>query len=482
MSHVNSKNVLTSLFWKYMETGGVKGVAFLVSVILARLLSPDEYGIIVLITVFINVSNILVQSGFNTALIQRNDVTEIDYSTVFFISEFIAFFIYLLLFISAPHIANFYNQNTLSNILRCLSLVIFFNAFNSIQIANYVKQMNFKYLFKKNFTSSIISGILGILSALLGFGAWSLVVQQLSNSILICILMLISKNSWRPTKNFSIKRGRILFSYGWKITFSSLIDTLYNELSNLIIGKIFSSSSLAYYNKGQEFPKFLVTNIDSSIESVMLPTYSSAKDNLVKLKEYVRIVIKSSSYVVFPFLFGLAACAPSIVFILLGEAWMSSVIFVQIYCAGFFFHPINIANLQAINGMGRSDITLKINIIKKILAFIILILSIKYGIIAIAFSSVINGIIFVALNVFPNRKLLNYGIKEQFKDIFPNFILSLIMGLCVYQFNLLQISHILLLIIQVTFGIIIYLTTSILSKNTTFFYLLDKIKLFFRTK
>jgi len=464
--------------WKYLERGSVQGIALVISIVLARILAPDDFGVIIIITVFINISNVLIQSGFNLSLIQRNDITKDDYSSVFFINLIVTLIIYLLLFFTAPIIAKFYQNMQLVIIIRVMSIILFLGALNSVQLAVLINRMNFKSIFANNLISVVISGIVGISMARMGYGVWALVVQQLVNKGLVCLIMLISVD-WLPTLTLSIERIKILFSFGWKILVSSLLDNVYREIHNLIVGKLYPASSLAFFNKGQEFPKFLVININSSIQEVMLPTYASLQSDLERLKKVVRLAIMLTSYVVFPLLIGLASSANHIVTVVLTDKWLSSIPFIRIYCLALIFHPVNMANSQAINAIGRSDIYLKVNIIKKGIAFVILAISIPFGIYSIAIGSIFSGIIFMVLNILPNKKLLNYGVFEQIKDIFPSLIISLLMGIIVYCINFLPYlgskSSFLILPIQIMTGVIVYLGLSIIFKIESFDYLKSKL-------
>ena len=313
-----------------MERTGVQGVQFILQLILARLLTPSEYGIISLITVFIVLGNVFIQSGFNTALIQKKDVTEEDFSSVFYLSLFVAMLLYKYYFFSAPLISEFYKMNEITMILRVLSIVLLFGAFNSIQNAIISRTMKFRMLFFSSVISMIISGIIGIILAYLGFGVWALVAQQIVNQISITIILWITLK-WRPKLVFSFARVRHLFSYGWKLLLSSLIDTLYMNLRSLIVGKIYTSEMLAFYNRGEQFPQIIVSNINGSIQSVMLPTLSAEQENKKRVKEMVRRSIVTSSYILFPIMVGLAVVAEPLVRIILTEKWIECVPFLQFF-------------------------------------------------------------------------------------------------------------------------------------------------------
>ena len=427
-NEVTKSKVLSSLLWKLMERGGTQGIQFIVTIVLARLLLPEEFGLIVLVTIFIAIAGVFVQSGFNTALIQKKNVDEVDFSSVFYLSLIVASLLYIFLFFTAPLVANFFEEPELEPVLRVLSLTLFFGAVNSIQIAVVARKMQFKKLFFSSLGAIIISGTVGLVMAYAGFGVWALVGQQLINQLMVLVILWFTVK-WRPKLVFSLERINNLFSFGWKLLVSGLIDTLYTNLQSLFIGKMFSPAILGFYNRGEQFPSLIVSNIDGSIQSVMLPTLSSYQEDRQRVKEIVRRSIVTSSFIVFPMMVGLAVIAEPLVKILLTEKWLPAVPFLQIFCASYALWPIHTANLQAINALGRSDIFLKLEIVKKIFGLIILGVSIPFGVYAMAIGVLVTGIIASFINAYPNLKLIDYSFQEQWKDIIPSLLLSLVMGI-----------------------------------------------------
>lgn len=478
---INKNKVLSSLIWKFMERGGTQGIQFIIQIILARLLAPKDYGVIALISIFITIANVFVQSGFNTALIQKKNADEIDFSSVFFLSIFVSGLLYCILFFSAPAIASFYNVKQLVLVLRILSIILFFGAFNSIQTAEISRKMQFKKLFFSSLGAIIVSGIAGIILAYMGAGVWALVFQQIINQFLITVNLWFTVK-WRPKWVFSIKRVKELFSYGWKLLISSLIDTLYMNLRSLVIGKIYTPQVLGYYNRGEQFPSILVTNIDGSIQSVMLPALAAQQENKRRVRDMVRRSIVTSSFIVFPIMVGLAVISEPLIKILLTEKWLPSVPFLQIFCVSYALYPIHTANLQAINALGRSDIFLKLEIIKKTIGIIVLGVSVNYGVYSIAIGMLIVGVISTFINAFPNLRLLNYSYREQLNDILPSLILSLLMGGVIYNFKLFNMSDWLMLITQIFFGCILYIGLAKLFKLECFTYLVMTFKEIFISK
>ena len=480
MANNNNANfkgsVIKSLFYKFIERCGQQGIAFIVQIILARLLDPTDYGVLTLITIFINVSQVFVQNGFNTALIQGKDVTEKDYSSVFYVSLTIAIFLYGVLFLCAPFIADFYEMPELKNVLRVLALILIPGAFNSIQNARIARAMQFKTLMYSTFGAVIISGIVGITMAYLGFGVWALVGQQFTNHISICLILLFV-TKWYPKRVLEFNRVKVLFSFGWKLLCSGLIDTIYKELRSLVIGKKYDSGTLGYYNRGKQFPDLIVHNLNGAIQSVMLPALSKHQDDKAKMKSMMRRSIVTSSFIIFPLMAGLAAIAEPMVSIILTDKWLPCVPYLQIYCFTFAFYPVNSANLMALNAQGRSDQFLKLEIIKKSYGIVVLLITVLlfHTPIAIALGGAFTTLISCFINAVPNKKLLNYSYFEQLKDMMPSMLLSLGMCAVVCSILLLDIPAWLTLIIQIITGIVVYIGCAWLFKLECFIYLKNMI-------
>jgi len=458
-----------------MERGGAQGIGFFVSIILARLLSPEEYGIIAIVMVFILLANVFVESGFNTALIQKKDADEVDFSSVLYLSLGVAIILYGIIFITAPLIASFYNQPILVKVLRVLSITLFIGAFNSIQNAYVARNMLFKKLFISSLGSVTISGVVGIIAAYSGLGVWALVLQQLTSQLAVAVILWFTVE-WRPHLIFSTTRVKSLFSYGSKLLAAGLLDTLYSNLRTLIIGRMYTPSMLGYYNRGQQFPQLIVSNINGSIQSVMLPALSAHQDDRKRVKEMMRRAVVSSSFLIFPMMVGMAVVAEPLVKIVLTEKWLPAVPFLQIACFTFALWPIHTANLQAINAMGRSDIFLRLEIIKKIMGLIVLGVSLPFGVYAIALGGIFSGLIGTFINAYPNKELLNYSYKEQWLDIMPSLLISLIMGGIVYLFNFSNILAWQILILQIVSGGIIYILLAKIFKIESFTYLVGTMK------
>lgn len=482
-------SVITSLIWKFLERIGTQGVQFIVAIVLARLLSPADFGLIALVTVFVTIANVFVQSGLNTALIQKKNADNLDFSTVFYSCLALAVLLYLGLFFGAPIIAQFYNnQVELIPVIRVLGLMLPLGALNAIQEAYVARNMMFKKLFYRSIGAIIPAGIIGVVCAYLGFGIWSLVAQQLSNAFLICVIMWFTVK-WRPSLSFSFERWKGLFSFGWKLLCSALLDTFYRNIRDLVIGKLFTPADLGFYNRGDQFPKIIIANINSSIQSVLLPSLSTVQDDRARLKSLARRSIKTSSFLILPMMTGLAAVAKPLTLVVLGEKWLPAVPFIQICCFSYAFWPIHTTNLSAINAVGRSDVFLKLEIIKKCYGLAVLALAIWLfrSPVGIAMSAAITAPLGSFVNAYPNKKLLNYGFIEQMKDFVPSFLLSLAMGGAVFfggdfLTEYLNLAPVLLLIVSVIAGFLLYLGLAKVLHFECLDYLIKTMKEFYEKR
>lgn len=467
--------VFSNFIWRFAERCGAQLVTFIVSIVLARILAPSDYGTIALVTVFTTILQVFIDSGLSTALIQKKDADDLDFSSVFYFNFVICIILYLIMFVSAPFIADFYKDSSLVSIVRVISLTLIISGVKGVQQSYVSRHMLFKRFFFSTLGGTIFSAVLGFVMAYAGFGVWAIVFQQLSNNAIDTLILWITVK-WRPIKKFSWSRLKNLLSFGWKMLASSLLDTVYNNLRNMIIGKLYTSADLAFYNQGDKFPKLIVTNINTSIDSVLLPTMSNEQDNHVRVKDMTRRAIKISTYIMAPLMIGLAFCAKPIVQIVLTDKWLPCIPYLQIFCISYLFWPIHTANLNAIKAMGRSDLFLKLEVIKKFIGMILLLITMNISVMAMAYSLLISGLISQVINSWPNRYLLKYSYIDQIKDILPNIVMALIMGVFVYFINYLNLSILVSLILQIVSGGIIYLVLSIFTGNDSFRYLITILK------
>ena len=469
------EKVFSGLFWKLSERLGAQLVTFVVSIVLARILSPSDYGAIAMITIFITIANVFVESSFGKSLIQKKDADNIDFSTIFYFNMVFSIIMYLIVFFTAPLVAKFYNMEILCPTMRVLGIKLILAGINSVQQAYVSRHMIFKKFFFSTIIGTIISAFVGIWMAYHGFGVWALVGQYLTNSFMDTLILWFTVK-WRPTLEFSFKRLKKLFGFGWKILLSDLIDTVYNDLRSFIIGKKYTSEDLAFYNKGKSFPSLVLNNVNIAIASVLFPAMSSIQENKEQVKNATRKSIRISSYIIFPIMIGLVVTAKNLVIVLLTEKWVDCVIYLQIACIYLSFVPLYNANTQAINALGRSDITLRIEITKKVIGLSLILFVMNWGVLAIALSSIVSSFVGGFVNAYPNKKLLNYSYFSQMKDLGKNLLISLIMGGIIFCIGFLPINKLLLLFIQVISGIIIYLVLSIITKNEEFSFVIDLLK------
>ncbi len=481
MSESSKAKTLSGFFWRFLERCGAQAVTFIVSIILARLIAPELYGTVALVTVFTTIMQVFVDSGMGNALIQKKNADDLDFSTVFYFNIVICTVLYLVMFFGAPLIAAFYNNDDLIPIIRVLSLTLVISGVKNVQQAYVSRKMMFKKFFFVTLGGTIASAVVGIIMAYAGYGVWALVAQQLLNAFVSTVILWFTVK-WRPKLAFSFERLKTLFSFGWKLLVSSLIDTIYNDIRQLIIGKLYSSADLAYYNKGKQFPQLIVTNINISIDSVLLPTMSNVQDDPDRIKSMTRRAIRTSTYIMAPIMIGLAVCAEPVIRLLLTDKWLDSTFFMQIFCLTYLFYPVQTANLNAIKAMGRSDLFLKLEILKKIIGLGLMFATIFISVEAMALSLFAGTIISTIINAFPNKKLLNYSWFEQMKDILPNLGLSAIMGGAIYFMQYLPIPTILVLLLQIVVGMALYIGLSKVLKLEIFEYLTATIKGFLRKR
>lgn len=473
----SNKEIVSNFIWRFGERCGAQVVLLIVSVVLARILSPKDCGIIALVTAFTTILQVFVDSGLGVALIQKKNADDLDFSSVFFFNIFVCVILYIGIFISAPFISDFYHDDKLIPVIRVVSLTVVIAGVKGIQQSYVSRNMLFKRFFFSTLGGTIFSAFIGIIMAYMGFGIWALVAQQLSNTAIDTLILWLTVK-WRPKMMFSFERLKSLLSFGWKLLVSSLLDTIYGNLRNLIIGKVYSSSDLAFYDQGDKFPKAIVININSSIDSVLLPTMSSVQEDSSQVRNMTRRAIKTSTYIMAPLMMGLAFCARPIVRLLLTDKWLPCVPFLQIFCTTYMFWPVHTSNLNALKAMGRSDLYLKLEIIKKIMGLTLLFTTMNISVKAMAYSLLVSGILSQIINSWPNRKLLNYGYLQQLKDILPAIILAVFMGALVSLIELIGLTPLLTLIIQVPIGVVVYIIGSKIFKLESYYFLLDIIKSF----
>lgn len=469
------KEVLSGIFWKLSERLLTQVVSTVVAIVLARLLLPSEYGTISLVMVFTNIAGTLMISGFNTSLIQKKDADNIDFSTVFFFSIGVGLLFYAILFVGAIFIADFYQIPVLKPVLQILALGIPVTAINSVQQAYVSRHMLFKRFFLSTFLGTLFSGVIGIYMAYQGYGVYALVAQNLSNTVISTIVLWFTVG-WRPKLVFSFQRLRGLFRYGWKLLVQSVILNIYSSLRSLVIGKVYTTEDLAYYTKGSHYPNLIATNVDTALNSVLFPAMADAQSDYERVKMMARRTTQLSSYVMAPILIGMIAVADNFIALLLTEKWLPAVPYLQIICVVLLFVAPQTAMLQAIKAVGRSDVVLKADIPVRIFALAALIISLRFGVIAVAVSEVVATLFGTVIYIIAAKKSVNYAPGELCADFLPNICLAAVMGLATWwSGRFLAVPLLAKLVIQVLFGAICYVGLSVLLKNASFRYILAEI-------
>ena len=458
--------LLSNLAWKFGERISAQLISTIVSIILARLLEPSHYGTVSIVMIFITLANVFVSDGLGSALIQKKDADETDFFSVLYFNIGFSCVLYTLLFFAAPFISKFYGPEyeILTPVLRVLGLRIILTAVNSTQQAYISKKMMFRKFFIATLGGTLSSAVVGIAMAYGGYGVWALVAQYLVSTGVstITLSLVIGK---RPRLLFSFDRVKSLIPYGIRILGTGLLITGYQELRSLIIGKKYSSADLAYYDKGRSFPLLIVNNLNSSIAAVLFPKMSEEQDDRQKIKTTTRNSIRFSALILCPMMLGLATVSDSFVRLLLTEKWLPCVHLMQLFCIIYLFQPIHTANMQAIKAMGRSDIYLRLEIVKKAVELVVLLITMWISVDAMVIGMAVCATLFVFVNAYPNIKLLNYSIREQLADILPPVVMSLIMGAAVIAIGLLPLPLVIKLIVQVLAGAILYFTMTILTRN-----------------
>lgn len=466
--------VMSGLAWKFSERISTQGVTFILQVVLARLLLPEQYGVIAMINVFIALANVFVVSGFSTSLIQKKDADDLDFSTIFYCSLIVAGLLYSVLFFAAPYISDFYNMPLLTPVMRVYSLSLILYSYNSVQQAYVSRHMMFRKFFYSTLSGTIISGIAGVVMAYLGYGVWALVAQYLLN-IIINSVVLRGIIEWRPRWIFSWNRAKKLMKYGSNILGASLIGQIFDELRQLLIGKYFTPADLAFFNRGRSLPHLVSSNIDSSINQVLFPAMSNHSDNPEEIKRMTRRSIKVSSYVMYFFMTLLAVASKPIIILLLTEKWEPAVPYMQMICISSMVAIMSTANMQAIKASGRSDILLKLEFWKKPVFLLLLIFAVRHSVMAVALTMPLYSIYAAIVNMLPNKKILGYGISEQLRDQMPAILLSIACTICALPILNLSINDFVIMFLQIIVCTLIYIGGSILFKVETYRYIKETI-------
>lgn len=475
MNSLKQKTV-SGLLWSIIDNLAKYGLQFIVGIILARLLSPTEFGLVGMITIFISISNSLVDSGFSQALIRKNNAEAKDFSTVFIFNLAFSIIVFCLLFFSANAIGSFFEQPKLVLLVRVFAINIIINAFALVQRTKLTKDLDFKTQTKISVLSGAISGLLAIVLAYNGAGVWSLVAKTtIFNILTVLLLWYLSK--WKPQLVFSSQSFKELFSFGSKMVAAGLLDTLYRNVYYVVIGKYFTPAELGFYTRAEQFNNLPSSNLTTVIQRVSYPALSQLQDDKVRLKQGYKKVITSTMFVSFISMLGMAAIAEPMILTLIGEKWEQSIAYLQLLCFVGMLYPLHGINLNMLKVQGRSDLFLKLEIIKKLIAIPTIVIGIFWGIKIIIIGMIVNSIIAYFLNSYWSGKLINYSMREQILDITPSFLLAIIMGIIVYFIgSLLPFSNFYILIIQIITGGIIVFSFCELTEMNAYIYIKDTVK------
>lgn len=454
--------VARGVFWVLLEKFGIQVAHFVVTLVLARLLTPNDYGTVALLSVFITIANVLVDCGFGKALVQKKEATQTDYNTVFYLSMALAAVLYAILFFSAPFVADFYGIPELKIMLRVLALSLIFHSINGVQNVELNRKMLFHLSFRISWVRTIVSAVAGISFALAGYGPWSLVWASLLGGIAgVIARQLVIR--WRPSFSFSWESAKELFRFGWKMTAASLLTTGYNNLYAILIGKFYTRADLAFVKKGTHIPKLLGNTVDVTLARVSFPALVRLQDDPLRLRNAMRRMITCSTFVVFPLMIGCGLVAEPLIGILYGERWLPAVPFVQVTCFAMAFRPFDTINLQAINARGRSDIYLKLVVLRRIIGLCVMALALPRGVLTfMVWSAIMLGPFGIVVNSLPNLRFLKYSIAMQFWDVLPSLLLSAVMAVVVVGIGCIPADRTVLLFPQILLGVITYVALAVM--------------------
>lgn len=474
---MSRNSIMGSFLWRFAERSLAQLVTFLVSLILARILLPADYGMVAVMLAFIAIADVLVTSGFGSALIQKKDADNVDFSSVFWFNIAYSTLLYFVVFFSAPIIEHFYGNDYagLGAALRIFALRIPIGAINNVQQAYVSRKMIFKKFFFATIGGTIGAGFVGIIMALNGFGYWALIAQYLFNAIVDTAVLWFTVK-WRPDFVFSWARMKSLLGYGWKLLVSSLIDTIYGRLRTMLIGKVYTSEDLAYYNRGSQYPGLIIDNVNTAIMSVLFPAFSSVQNDYEEIKRLARKAVRSSCYIIVPIMTGLAMTADGIIRITLTEKWIEATPYLQLFCFIYASKPITQAIGQIVKAVGRTDISLKLETTKKAIGILLLIVTMRRGIMAIAISYCITSLIGLLLDMIIGGNLVKYQVSEQFKDALPALLGAMIMVAAIGPIGICINHYLLRLFIQITIGVIIYVLYSVVTRNKSYLEIMEKLK------
>ena len=462
MLHISGSLFTSSVIWKMLELFLSKFMGFFISIVLARLLTPEDYGIIAITSVFLSLTDIFIQGGFNTALIQKECVDDIDYSTTFIFSMVTAILAYVILFVGAPCIADYYANNTLISVLRVLGIVLFLQAFSAVRMAKITREMRFKQLCKFNVIGGFLSGVLGIIAAYSGFGVWALVIQQISQQLVINVAMYIALD-FKFKLIWSFTRFKEMLSFSCCVLVSSIFYYLGDNITNIIVGKVYTLDVLGILSKGDQLPRQISVYVFGAIGSVLLPTFASYQYDRNRLKTILRKVLSMTLYLIMPCMVGLFVCADSVIVVFFSDKWINSAGIQRWASIYYLVYPVTAIFSQLFYGIRKGYKRVMLEFIRLILMLFILIFTIKFingTIYNLIMLRAFGSVAIMVLSMYMAINDINCSIKEIFQDILPIIALSIIMGIVISPVNFLTLPYLLKLLIQMTIGIVFYVIAS----------------------
>ena len=472
-SQTLGQRAMRGMIWKTIEKVGFQVMQIVIQIVLARLLLPEEYGLVGLLSIFISISDVIILQGLTTALIQKKDADDTDFSSVFFANMVCSIGIYLILFVSAPLVADFYHEPALVEIMRVLSFIVIIGAAPAVHNAIMARNLDFKKSFFRNISNVATQGVVGITLAYMGFGVWALVFSKLSGTFVGAVVLCITVK-WKPRRLFSMERIKTMFSYSSKVLGTNLLNTVFNNIHSLIIGRYYTAADLGYYQRGQQIPQMAMGAVDGSMSEVLYPTFSKLQNDIDALKNALRRSIRLSMFFVLPILFGLFAVAKPLTLFLLTEKWLPSVPFLRLACIVCMFWPLSHRN-QALNAMGKSNVTLKLSLIGKSITLVLIFICVRFGIYAIMLGTILSSSINMWITSAYVKKYTGYTIKELFKDILPSLLLAMAMAAIVILVGKIELPLIISLALQIFVGGVFYAGGAIIFRMESMMYVLNTI-------
>lgn len=468
------QRAVTGFIWRFCQNAGTQLVNFMVSIVLARILMPADYGLVAMISVFINIAMVFINTGFSSSIVQKKDLSETDKSTMFFASILMGVILYAVLFFSSPAISVFYKQPRLCELLRIEGLLVLICSFYSVHQALVIRNLEFKKSFMTSLSGTVVHGISGITMALLGFEVWALVFSTLLDYMVCAIVMWIVVK-WRPKLVFAPKSFKSMFSFSFKILISGLIDSIFNNIRSIIIGRQYSSADLAYYNRGYQFPTLIMSHVDGSMTTVLFSSLSKFQSNWEEGLHVLRRAMRTSIFICAPLMAGMFAVSKPMILLLLTDKWADSVQYVRMVCVICIFWPLT-AQRHALNSLGKSGVSLTLNIVGKIMALAAIFATYRISVRVMIMSTIATSFVSAVIGMIVYSKHLNYSVKQQLTDVVPSLLLAAFMGVCVWCVQLLNLPPAATLLIQLPVGFIVYAGLAKLLKFESFDFALNLVK------